>query len=334
VEELLSLQPQRQDLALLMARLPADVKSGGQTSEAAVWNRFGGKPRPPLLQSPFDSTQAFSAQEAWAKYLGLGVEVTNRLGMKFRVIPPGTFVMGSLAEKSEGILFWKTLILDGEQGRGNDETQHTVTISQPKLFGVYPVTQGEWVHVLGRNLARFKSVSGEMTGRFPVEQVNWEDAQEFLATLNAKYSLPGWRYRLPTEAEWEYACRAGTVTPFSFGSELNGRQANCDGCHPYPISATKGPYLKRPSVVGSYGANPFGLYDLHGNVWEWCGDWYGPYDVSSSQDPSGPASGSSRVLRGGSWRNSADFCRSADRLNLGPSFRGHYIGLRVMSELV
>jgi formylglycine-generating enzyme required for sulfatase activity len=120
-------------------------------------------------------------------------------------------------------------------------------------MGIYPVTQGEWTKVMGSNPSNFKSVSGQDTSRFPVEQVSWEDSQEFLDRMNASHGMKGWRYRLPTEAEWEYACRAGTVTPYWLGGELNGRQANCDGNFPY--QTVKGPYLGRPCAVGSYGAN-------------------------------------------------------------------------------
>jgi formylglycine-generating enzyme required for sulfatase activity len=271
---------------------------------------------PALLQAPFSEAEASASQEAWAKHLGISVEVTNSLGMKFRVIPPGTFDMGS--PKSE-------------PGRSDNEAIHKVTITQPKLMGIYPVTQGEWTKVMGSNPSHFTSVSGQDTSRFPVERVSWEDSQEFLNRMNAAHPMPGWRYRLPTEAEWEYACRAGTVTPFWFGSELNGQQANCDGNHPY--QTVKGPYLERPCVVGRYGANAFGLFDQHGQVLEWCEDRYGDYDTWVSQDPKGPSSGSSHVLRGGSWSPNADSCRSADRYSGEPSGRSNYAGLRVLCEL-
>jgi formylglycine-generating enzyme required for sulfatase activity/serine/threonine protein kinase len=312
VTELLQLQPHRDDLQRLLAQLPAPVS--GKSLAA-------GEPsgtRPPLLMAPFSAKEAVSAQEAWARHLGIGVEVTNGLGMKFRVIPPGTFDMGSP---------------ESELDRSDDENLHKVTITQPKLFGVYPVTQGEWTKVMGSNPSRFESVTGHDTSRFPVEQVNWDDCQEFLEQLNESHAMKGWRYRLPTEAEWEYACRAGTVTPFWFGSELNGKQANCDGSYPYPDGSAKGPYVERPSVVGNYGANPFGLYDQHGQVLEWCEDWYEAYDTSASQDPAGASSGSSRVLRGGSWSLLANRCRSAYRNVNGPSDRNYVVGFRVLCEL-
>ena len=302
VSELLDLQPHREDLTRLLARLPKEPPKPS---------------RPALLVAPFDAQQAKAAQEAWAKHLAMDVEVTNGLGMKFRVIPPGTFDMGSPGSEPE---------------RDGDETLHKVTITEPKLVGVYPVTQGEWTKVMGSNPSHFESVSGQDTSRFPVEQVSWDDCQEFLTKLNAEHGLDGWRYRLPIEAEWEFACRAGTVTPFWFGGELNGTQANCNGNHPYQTG--QGPYVERPSVVGRYGANPFGLSDQHGQVWEWCADWYDKsyYESSPAEDPSGPSSGSSRVLRGGSWFRGANVCRSADRGCIEPSRRSNRLGFRVVCE--
>ena len=329
IQELLKLQPKRSDMQQLLEELPEELTKSSLEGKAQSPQRgVGTGDRPPLLVAPFDSQQAKAAQEAWAKHLGIDVEVTNSLGMKFRVIPPGTFDMGSP---------------ESEPKRSNNETLHKVTITEPKLVGVYPVTQGEWTQLMGSNPSHFTGKAGVIskllgrqdtdTSRFPVEHVSWDDAQEFIEKLNKEQTLGGWRYRLPTEAEWEYACRAGTVTPFWFGSELNGKQANCDGNYPYPDGSAKGPYLERPSVVGDYKANPFGIYDQHGQVCECCEDWYGEYDTSASQDPTGASSGSSRVLRGGSWRSNADYCRSARRYGVEPSYRGDYFGFRVVCEL-
>jgi formylglycine-generating enzyme required for sulfatase activity/serine/threonine protein kinase len=279
-------------------------------------------PRPALLVAPFTRAQAQESQEAWARYLGIEVEITDEIGMKLRIVPPGTFDMGSPISES---------------GRSYDELQRRVTITEPKLVGVYPVTQGEWKKVMGRNSSYFTSVAGQDTNRFPVEQLSYNECLDFLERINVSYTMKGWRYRLPTEAEWEYACRAGTVTPYWFGSELNGSQANCDGSNPY--KAGNGLYLKRASVVGSYGANPFGLYDQHGNVWEWCKDCYGSYETSisydptGSHDPTGPTSGSTRVVRGGSWQCVANNCRSAYRRPFGHSLRDINVGFRVVCEL-
>jgi formylglycine-generating enzyme required for sulfatase activity len=141
-------------------------------------------------------------------------------------------------------------------------------------------------------------------------------------------------YTLPTEAEWEYACRAGTLTPFHFGTELNAQQANCDGNHPYGTT-TRGPYLGRTCPVGQYPANAWGLHDLHGNIWEWCADWYSEdyYRSGENKDPQGPVSGEGRVLRGGSWINIARHCRAAVRRRLAPTNRSNRIGFRVCLRL-
>jgi formylglycine-generating enzyme required for sulfatase activity len=135
---------------------------------------------------------------------------------------------------------------------------------------------------------------------------------------------------LPSEAEWEFACRAGTTTPFHFGTQLNRREANCDGNYPYGTTM-KGPYLQRPTTVGSYGANGFGLYDMHGNTWEWCSDRYASdyYAFSPVDDPVGPTSGSARVVRGGSWFSWPVLCRSAYRFRLDPSNRRDNLGFRL-----
>ncbi|NQV24753.1 MAG: SUMF1/EgtB/PvdO family nonheme iron enzyme [Rhodopirellula sp.] len=298
VEELLQLQPHRQRLRELLATLPT-------------------APVHPSLP-PFDAATARRDQEAWSSYLGEPAEWSNSIGMKFRLVPPGEFLMGSPEDEAE---------------RSSDETRHQVRITKPFYCGVYPVTQGEYQRVTGSNPSKFNSVAGQDTSRFPVAQVNWEDAQQFLEQLNSQPNESVGRYRLATEAEWEYACRAGTTTPYWFGRELNGKLANCDGNYPYGTG--KGPYLDRTSVVGSYGVNPFGLHDQHGNVFEWCSDWYAAdwYSQSGADDPSGPSSGSSRVCRGGSWLNVAGDCRCAYRSNLDPSLRRNYIGFRVVREL-
>ncbi|MFT5466480.1 MAG: sulfatase modifying factor 1 [Verrucomicrobiales bacterium] len=165
----------------------------------------------------------------------------------------------------------------------------------------------------------------------PVEMVSWKDTQEFCRKLGAALDLPeGWEVKLPTEAQWEYACRAGTSTPFSFGESLNGNQANCDGKYPYGTETT-GESLGKTRPVGAYGPNVWGLLDMHGNVSEWCQDWYGEHYYSDAQrNPTGPAVGSSRVLRGGSWHGHALYCRSAFRYWYAPSLRSSNLGLRVV----
>ena len=232
-------------------------------------------------------------------------DLGNGVNMEMVLIPAGTFMMGSPESEAE---------------RSDDETQHQVTISKPYYLGKYPVTQAQWQQVMGNNPSHFK---GDKL--LPVEKVSWDETQAFCLKLKEITQAP---FGIPTEAQWEYACRAGTKTPFHFGSELNGRQANCDGTAPYGTE-TKGPYLKKTTPVGKYQANAWGLYDMHGNVWEWCSDWEGDYPTGSVTDPIGPATGSSRVRRGGSWYNDAVCCRSAFRLGSVPSFRDYDLGFRV-----
>jgi uncharacterized protein (TIGR02996 family) len=255
--------------------------------------------------------------------------LVNGVGMRFALVPAGTFLMGSPP---------------AEQGRRQDEgPQHAVTISRPFWLGACPVTQAEYQRVAGANPSHFSpkgrgkaKVRKQDTARLPVECVSWEEAVAFCEALSG---LPGERaagraYRLPIEAEWEYACRAGATdgAPFHVGWSLSSAQANFHGGYPYG-GAEKGPYLGRPCAVGSYPPNAWGLYDLHGQVWEWCEDWYGPYHDEAQADPSGPPSGDFRVLRGGSWDVLAVFCRAAYRYYLGPAYRYYRIGFRVCVRL-
>jgi formylglycine-generating enzyme required for sulfatase activity len=236
-------------------------------------------------------------------------EITNSIGIKLMRIPKGKFLMG---------------IPETEEGRSKYETQHEVTISQNFYMGATEVTQAQWQKVMGNNPSKFEG------DQLPVEAVSWEESFEFCKRLSElpEEKKAGRKYRLPTESEWEYACRAGTTTPFHFGSQLNGRQANCDGTEPYGTE-TKGPYLEKTTPVGKYPANAWDLYDMHGNVWEWCSDWAGEYPSGSVTDPSGPATGSFRVRRGGGWLLDAVYCRSANRLWDDPSYRRYDIGFRV-----
>ena len=235
--------------------------------------------------------------------------LTNSIGINLVLIPKGKFLMGSP---------------ETEEKRVKDEIQHEVTISQNFYMGSTEVTQAQWNKVIGNNPSSFKG------DELPVYQIRPFEAVWFCKRLSEmpEEKKAGRKYRLPTEAEWEYACRAGTITPFNFGSQLNGRQANCDGTRPYGTD-TKGPNLEKTSPVGTYPANAWGLYDMHGNVWEWCSDWYGEYPSGSVTDPSGPARGWQRVYRGGDWRVDAVNCRSADR-GCDPSIRSRLIGFRVV----
>ena len=223
-------------------------------------------------------------------------------------VAPGSFMMGSPTD---------------EDGRDNDETEHHVTLTKGYWLGETEVTQAQWESVMGNNLSYFKGASR------PVEIVSWEDCQEFIAKVNreARRQLGG-EVRLPTEAEWEYACRAGSRTAYSWGNSLNGDKANCDGNYPYG-TAIKGPYKAATVNVRSYSPNAWGFYDMHGNVWEWCQDWYGAYPSGAVTDPKGQASGDNRVLRGGGWRDVARCCRSVDRIRLRPGFRYFFCGFRL-----
>jgi sulfatase modifying factor 1 len=167
--------------------------------------------------------------------------------------------------------------------------------------------------VTGSNPSRFKD-----DPRNPVEQVSWDDVQGFIAEL--KRRLPGLPVRLPSEAEWEYACRAGTTTPFSFGDRITPELVNYDGNNPY-AGGEKGLYRQKTVPVASLPANGWGLYEMHGNVWEWCADWYADYSTEPQVDPQGPATGGGRVLRGGSWFDDGGGVRSARRYRVQPGGR-------------
>jgi formylglycine-generating enzyme required for sulfatase activity len=279
--------------------------------------------RPVPLRAPFDQAKARAAQQAWARSLGRKVEEVLDLGdgisLEVMLIPPGTFTMGSL---------------ENEKDRDDDEQAHEVTLTKPFYLGKHEITQEQYRQVAGTNPSWYAAGDGDRanvgsqdTRRFPVERVSWEDAQVFCVKLARK---TGRAARLPTEAEWEYACRAGTATPYHFGTALNGDKANCDGKSPYG-TPMPGPRLGRSCAVGSYreSANAFGLHDMHGNVWEWCADGYAPYGTGPQRDPAGPAKAQRYVLRGGSWEGEAVSCRSAFRVGGLPGDRFRDQGFRV-----
>ena len=254
--------------------------------------------------------------------------LTNSIGMKFVEIPAGRFQMGS-AESEIG-------------SRVDERPVHEVEISRPFLLGVYEVTQAEYEQVTGTNPSYFsrsgagaKKVEGLKTERFPVEQVSWVEADEFCKRLSA---LPdemkaGRTYRLPTEAEWQYACRAGKTTPFQFGGALGAKDANINGNFPYG-GAPRGAFLGRTTEVGSYAPNGFGLHDMHGNVAEMVSDWYGRhyYQSSPQVDPKGPEQGADRVVLGGSWGTDAARCRAGFRRSNATSGKAYFFGFRVVCQ--
>ena len=243
-----------------------------------------------------------------------GDTYTNSLGMTFTLIPAGTFTMGSPT---------------GELGRNSDETQHQVTLTQSYYMQTTEVTQGQWQAMMGRNPSGFLSCGDDC----PVEQVSWDDIQYFITAIN---QLGEGTYRLPTEAEWEYAARAGSTTAFANGDISVtdcGYDPNLDAMGWYcgnsaviysgccDASPWGGPTCAGTHPVAQKEPNAWGLFDMYGNVYEWCQDWYGRYSSGAVANPTGPSSGSFRVLRGASWFFSAKDCRSAFRYYDYPGYR-------------
>jgi serine/threonine protein kinase len=256
--------------------------------------------------------------------------ITNSIGMKLVSVEPGVFLMGSPAN---------------EVDRDDEELQHEVEITRPFYVGVYEVTQEEYERIMGANPSYCSStgvgkdiVKGMDTRAFPVENVSWKDAVEFCRRLS---ELPDEKknehlYRLPTEAEWEYICRGGPFfkkpsPPFYFGDSLSSTQANFNWNRPYG-NAAKAANLARTTKVGSFPPNPLGIYDLHGNVEEWCADWHAReyYKLSPRQDPQGPDFGDLRAMRGGSWATGGSHCRAAYRHYGTPNDPYLYTGFRVV----
>lgn len=259
-----------------------------------------------------------------------GEKITNSLGMTFVYIPPGTFMMGSPLS---------------EQGRDNDENQHKVTLTKGFYLQTTEVTQGQWETVMGRNFSHFRNCGDDC----PMESVTWHNVQEFIRRLNQEEGSS--RYRLPTEAEWEYACRAGSTTAIYTGNLRilgkrnapaldaiawhggnscvdypggvdcawwKGKESSCPKCGPFP--------------VGQKEPNAWGLYDMIGNVYEWCQDWYGEYPPGPQTDPTGPVNGTRKVTRGCSWDYYAKSCRSANRNHFAPRSKRYLQGFRLLRE--
>jgi formylglycine-generating enzyme required for sulfatase activity len=248
-----------------------------------------------------DQMKMFCLEMSAIKTFNLAkAQMINSIGIEFVFIPPGIFTMGTSDDESE---------------RGNDEIMHTVTLSKGFLMATAPVTHSQWQKVMGNNPSHFKKNGNNC----PVEQVSWKDAQQFIDKLNKMEQTN--KYCLPTEAQWEYACRAGSTTQYCFGDDekmLNDYAwyDKNSGGKTHPVKQ------KKP--------NAWGLYDMHGNVWEWCEDWYGDYPNEPVTDPTGPASGGNRVVRGGSWSSYPRDLRSADRYRYSPGNRNDNVGFRLL----
>ena len=234
----------------------------------------------------------------------IGETLTNSLGMKLTYIPAGEFTMGSPS---------------GESDRDDDETQHRVRLSRPFWLGVTEVTQGQWEALMGSRPWEGKSAKSNPS--HAASYVSWDDAVEFCRKLSER---AGKAYRLPTEAEWEYACRGGTTSMYHFGDNVSEL-----GRFGWFADNAKNVGERDAHVVRQKLPNGWGLYDMHGNVYEWCGDWYGDYPSGTVTDPKGPGSGSDRVLRGGSWFSYPLFCRPACRYGTSPGLQTHNLGFRL-----
>lgn len=274
---------------------------------------------------------------AWLSLAGLvslpGEETTlNSLGMKMVPITKGKFLMGSP---------------EGEKGRSNDEKQVEVGISRDFKMSSTEVTQKQWFDLMGKTLedlidrqegpagrgAKLKNVASAKGKQQPMCFVSWTDAVGFCEKLTEKERVAGLipedaKYALPTEAEWEYACRAGKTTVFGFGDTLENSQANFYGLMPYGVEKP-GVYLEKSTPVGTFAANPWGLFEMHGNLYEWCEDWYAE-KLPGGVDPLVNTEGDGRIIRGGAWDRKSSSCRSAYRYSRDPVRRAHNIGFRVV----
>ena len=256
-------------------------------------------------KAPAAATPADGAVPAWAKVSQWQIDEARKAG-----VPAAKEL-----DLGGGVTMKLALIPAGKFMMGEEKNQHEVTISKPFYMGVTEVTQAQYEAVMGTNPSHFKGATN------PVDKVSWNDAAQFCKKLSEETRRA---VCLPTEAEWEYACRAGTKTRFSFGDEdsILGDYAWYDS---NSSSMTHPVGQKRP--------NAWGLFDMHGNVWEWCADWYGDYPKGAATDPQGPASAPDRVLRGGGWGDGPQGCRSADRCRIGPGYRVSSIGFRVAVDL-
>ena len=256
--------------------------------------------RPDRFPAPWASAWGLDRYGYWQAFEVEGVHQVMRW------IPPGRFMMGSP---------------DSELGRFPNEVRHPVRLTEGFWLGDTACTQGLWKAIMKKN----PSLKGE-GDNFPVENVSWNDCQLFFEKL--QLILPSLILGLPSEAQWEYACRAGGQNAFAWGNSLSPTQARYDYEKPYDRGKKAKP-IPGTAEVMSYSPNAWGLYQMHGNVWEWCSDWFAAYDLESPTDPVGPLAGRFRVLRGGCWINSGRFLRSAGRGVGAPDDRSNLIGFRL-----
>ena len=311
---------------------------------------------PPSAVAPFDAKAARAHQQSWADHLGTKIETFNSIGLKLVLIPPGEFLMGSTPAQVEQALATATALkMSGPDKRyiPDESPQHRVVITRPFRLSSTEITVGQFRRFLESSLYKteterlgggnthrrpapkvapteyiydpalsYASPGYPVTDDSPATQITWNDAVAFCDWLGREERA---KYRLPTEAEWEYACRAGTTTEFSFGDDMNQL-----GEYAWYGKNSNG----RSGPVGTKRPNPFGLFDMHGNTREWCADWYGKawYKQSPIEDPAGPTTGTGRVLRGGKWLNKETYLRSAYRFDFWPSYRSQYFGFRVVCE--
>jgi formylglycine-generating enzyme required for sulfatase activity len=299
-----SANPSPAEQALLRAAEGADgQESGSSTLEDVEADRKSALPPAADSPPPGPSTAFHPPHE------GRSTDVFSSPGFSFAAIPAGTFMMGSP---------------EYERGRNPDEARHEVTLTMGFHLQAAPVTQRQWKLVMGTEPSLFREEGDDC----PVEGVSWNEVREFMRKLNAMGGE--YAYRLPTEAEWEYACRAGTDSAFAEGdiTELFcGHDACLDATGWYCCNSGR-----KVHPVGRKAPNGWGLYDMHGNLCEWCQDWYGEYPAIPRLDPSGAAGGPGRVVRGGSWFSNARNCRSACRFHWAPHSRSDFIGFRLVRE--
>jgi formylglycine-generating enzyme required for sulfatase activity/tRNA A-37 threonylcarbamoyl transferase component Bud32 len=297
-------------VTVVLALLVAFVVSRKGDPERGKDATSNGEPPPGEVMEPFEFVidDVKKKETRWVLKLDIG----NGEKMEFVRIDKGRFRMGAP---------------DGEnEASENEKPQRVVEFDRGFYLGKYEVTQTQYRAVTGKTPSKFKG------DQLPVENVSWIDANEFCNILSDRIKR---KTVLPSEAQWEYACRAGTNTPFHFGSKLNGDFANCDGNYPYGTDS-KGEYKKATMAVGSYPANSWGLHDMHGNVWEWCQDYYGPYDkIEYKRNPIQQILQSENriVIRGGAWVNDARGCRASYRLSGSPDGLGDFVGFRVCLPL-